>query len=82
MKNLSKEFRQALYNDERNYLAYADITLANNTVLNLTNSEIWTGGFSYEESVSEDNSFTAVGSAIMGSATLIINNINACTTNK
>lgn len=76
MKNLSKEFRRALYNDERNYLAYADITLADNTVLNLTNSEIWTGGFSYEESVSEDNSFTAVGSAIMGSATLIINNIN------
>ena len=60
MKNLSRQFRQALYNDERNYLVYADITLSNNTELNLTNSEIWTGGFTYEESVSQDNNFSAL----------------------
>lgn len=75
MKTLSKEFRRALYNNERNYLAYADITLSDGTELNLTNSEIWTGGFTYEEAVSDDESFTALGSAIIGSATLIINNI-------
>ena len=75
MKNLSKAFKRALYNNERNYLVYADITLTDNTVLNLTNSEIWTGGFSYEEAVSEDNNFTALGSVIIGSAQLIINNI-------
>ena len=75
MKSLSAEFRRALYNDERNYLAYADITLANSTVLHLTNSEIWGGGFSYEEAVSGDDEFSAIGSVIIGSATLIINNI-------
>ena len=75
MKRLSAEFRRALYNQERNYLVYADITLANNTVLNLTNSDIWTSGFIYEESVSEDEQFTALGSVVIGSAQLIINNI-------
>lgn len=75
MKQLSNAFIQALNDDEREYLAYATIELMNGTTLNLTNEEIWSGGFSYEESVSEDNSFTAIGSAIMGSATLIINNI-------
>ena len=34
MKNLSTAFKRALANNERNYLTYADITLADNTVLN------------------------------------------------
>ena len=75
MKNLTRQFRRAMADDERNFLAYADITLANNTVLNLTNEEIWGGGFSYEEAVSEDDNFTAVGSVVIGSAEVIINNI-------
>lgn len=75
MRNLTPEFRRALYEDNRNYLAYADITLSDNTQLHLTNSELWTGGFSWEEAVSEDNSFTAVGAVIIGSANIIINNI-------
>lgn len=75
MKSLTREFRRVMANDEQNYLVYADITLSNNTTLNLTNSEIWTGGFSYEEAVSQDDSFTALGSAIIGSAEVVINNI-------
>lgn len=75
MKNLTRQFRRAMADDERVFLAYADITLANNTVLNLTNEEIWGGGFSYEEAVSEDDNFTAVGSVVIGSAEVIINNI-------
>lgn len=75
MKSLTREFRRVMANDEQNYLVYADITLSNNTALNLTNSEIWAGGFSYEEAVSQDDSFTALGSAIIGSAEVIINNI-------
>lgn len=74
MKTLTRQFRRALVEDERNYLAYADITLANNTVLQLTNSELWTGGFSYEEVVSEDDNFTALGSAVIGSAEVVIDN--------
>lgn len=117
MKNLSGAFRQALYNDDNNYIAYADImlneyvltadtsivtgktyytrttvsgsyvytvvsgpsvsNLANyyeQVILHLTNTEIWSGGFSYEEVVSNDDIFDAVGSAIVGSASLIIDN--------
>ena len=75
MRNLSKQFRRALYNDERNYLVSAEITLSDNTVLSLTNSEIWVGGFSCEDVVSQDDNFTAVGSVIIGAGNIIINNI-------
>lgn len=75
MKNLTRQFRRAMADDERVFLAYADITLSNGTVLNLTNEEIWGGGFSYEEAVSEDDNFTAIGSVVIGSAEIVINNI-------
>lgn len=75
MKNLTRQFRRAMADDERVFLAYADITLSNGTVLNLTNEEIWGGGFSYEEAVSEDDNFTAIGSVVIGSAEVVINNI-------
>ena len=75
MKNLSTAFKRALANNERNYLTYADITLADNTVLNLTNAELWANGFEYEEIVSEDETFTALGSAVIGTARLVINNM-------
>lgn len=75
MKQLSNAFIQALNDDGREYLAYATIQLMDGTAFHLTNEEIWSDGFRYEEAVSDDNSFTAIGSAIMGSATLIINNI-------
>lgn len=77
MKNISGTFKRALYENERNYIAYADITLIDGTVLpTLSNSELWAGGFSYEEAVSEDNNFTALGSVIIGSAKIILDNID------
>lgn len=80
MRYLSPTFRREVYKHGRNYLTFAKITLrdddTNPTVLNLTNSEIWVGGFSFEDSVSEDESFTALGSVVIGSAALIINNID------
>ena len=76
MINLSKAFRRELFYDRRNYLVYADITLADKTVLKLTNTQIWTGGFAIEDAVSEDDSFTALGSTIVGAATLVINNMD------
>lgn len=75
MKRLSNAFRRAIFNGDKEYLARAEIILADDTELYLTNSEIWTGGFSYEEAVSDDNEFTALGSVIIGSAQLTINNI-------
>lgn len=74
MISVSTEFRQALANDKRNYLEYATITLTDETVLNLTNENIWSGGFSIDDSVSQDNVFE-VGCAIINKATLVINNM-------
>lgn len=75
MKNLTTEFKRALAKNQRNYLAFADIKLSNDTRLNLTNAQLWSGGFSYEEIVSEDETFTALGSATIGTAKIIINNM-------
>ena len=79
MRNVSTAFKRKVYNGNRNYLSFADITLndddQNPTVLHLENPQIVMGGFSIEDAISEDNSFTALGSVIIGSATLIINNI-------
>lgn len=75
MINLTPAFRQKLFNDERNYLEYADITLADGTEFHLTNANIWQNGFTIEDSVGDDNTFSALGSAIINSFTLVINNI-------
>lgn len=75
MINLTPAFKQKLFNDERNYLEYADITLENNTVLHLTNANFWQNGFSIEDSIGEDNTFSALGAAVVNSCTLVINNI-------
>lgn len=76
MRNLSSTFRHEMYYNSHDYDHKAIITLANNTVLTLTNTELWAGGFSIDDAVSEDNSFTALGSTIIGSAKIIINNID------
>ena len=74
MITVSSAFKQAISNNEKAYLTYADITLATGQVLNLTNEELWEGGYSREEAVSDDNKFTALGAAIIGSAELSIKN--------
>lgn len=76
MLTLSKAFRRMLFANKREYIASAEITLTNYRRLSFSNTRIWSGGFSVEDAVSEDDSFTAVGAAIMGAATLIINNID------
>ena len=76
MINVSKAFRWELYENRRNYLAYADITLVSGSVLHLTNEHILLGGFSKEDAVSDDNSFSALGSVVIGSASLTINNMD------
>lgn len=76
MITVSSAFKQAISNDEKIYLTYADITLSNGHVLNLTNEELWEGGYTREEAVSDDNKFTALGATIIGSAELSIKNQN------
>lgn len=74
MIDVSPEFKQALYEDRRDYIERATITLKNGTVLNLTEENIWSGGFSVDDAVSGDT-VLEVGSAIINKATLVINNI-------
>ena len=74
MINVSNLFKEELNNGNRNYLAYADITLKDNTVLKLDPSDIWSNGLGNEENVSSPNSFD-IGSAIINKCTLVINNI-------
>lgn len=74
MLNLSTAFKNELNNDNRDYLCYADITLADGTVLNLENDDIWTGGMKIEDAVSNTSSFD-IGAVIINKLTLVINNI-------
>ena len=75
MRNISSEFREALKSDNRKYRVYASISLKDGTELNITNENLWQGGFSMEDSVSSSDSFD-VGAAIVNKFTLTINNID------
>ncbi len=74
MINTSNAYKQQIENDNRNFIEYADITLLDGTVLNLTNKDIWAGGFSIEDAVSGSDSFQ-IGSAIINKLTLTLNNM-------
>lgn len=76
MRSLSKAFKREIYYNQKNYLCYADITLADGTVLKLTNKEIMGGGFLIEDAVSSDDSFEALGATIINAASLTINNMD------
>lgn len=74
MINVSNEFKKTLFDGNRDYLEYVDITLSTGKELNLTNKHLWNGGLSIEDSVSSDNSFD-IGAAIVNKCTTVINNI-------
>lgn len=75
MINVSNSFKQELFNDNRHYLEYVDITLSGGgKTLNVENNDLWNGGLAIEDSVSKDNSFD-IGSAIINKCTVVINNI-------
>ena len=74
MKNVTNAFRQELNNGNRNFLKSCTITLADGTVLNITEKDTWQNGFSVDEAVSNDNSFD-IGSAIVDEFDLTLNNI-------
>lgn len=74
MINVSSAWHRALLNDNRAYKEYITITLTDNTVLNLTEANIWQGGFQIEDAVSDESSFQ-FGAAIVNKLSLTINNI-------
>ena len=73
MRNISNRFKAEQNKDNRNYLKYADITLTDGTVLNLTNADFWSNGMKFEDSVSDDSAFK-IGSANINTLNLSINN--------
>lgn len=74
MINFSKRFRQALYENDRTYVIKAAISLASGATFNLTNDQIWTGGVSFDDAVSDDETFDAIGSTVINTATIVLNN--------
>lgn len=76
MRNLSSKWKEKVNNGmDVQYLKYADITLMDGTTLNLTSSDLWANGMSFEDSVSGDNGFD-IGSAIINVLNLTINNFD------
>lgn len=75
MRDISNRFKNEQNNDNRNYLKYADITLTDGTVINLTNADFWSNGMKFEDSVSDDNTFK-IGSANINTLNLSINNFD------
>ena len=75
MRSISRAFREAFANNQGDVLGFADIVLSSGQTLSLSNSQIWGNGISTEDAVSDDDAFTAIGSVIIGSASLTINNI-------
>ena len=71
---VSTEYRRQLIAGNRNWLIKVDITLADSTVLHLTNEHIWDNGITLDNAISSDNSFD-IGSAIVGSLSVVIDNI-------
>ena len=74
MINVSSAWHRALAADKRDFLERVTITLKSGTVLNLTNENIWSGGFSIDDAVSADSDFQ-IGAAIVNKFNLTINNI-------
>lgn len=76
MRNLSSKWKEKVKNGmDVQYLKYADITLTDGTVLNLTSANLWQNGMAFEDSVSNDSSFD-IGSAIINVLNLTINNFD------
>lgn len=76
MRNLSSNWKEKVKSEmDVQYLKYADITLTDGTVLNLTSADLWQNGLSFEDSVSSDSTFD-VGSAIVNVLDLSINNFD------
>lgn len=74
MRNASSAFKQALADGRVDYTLRAVVTLIDETVITLTNDDIWENGLVIDDAVSGDGDFQ-LGSAIINQCTISINNI-------
>lgn len=75
MRNLSAEFKEQQNSGNRNYLKYADFTFTDGSTLSITDKDLWSNGFKFEDAVSQSGSFD-IGAAIVNKLTLQINNFS------
>lgn len=75
MRNLSTEFKEQQNSGNRNYLKYADFTFTDGSTLYITDKDLWSNGFKFEDAVSQSGSFD-IGAAIVNKLTLQINNFS------
>lgn len=74
MKNASTAFKNELNNNNRRYVKSVRITLADQTILQLTNADFWQNGLKISSASSGSGSFD-IGAVVIGQLTLNINNI-------
>lgn len=70
--NVSNEYKEYIKN-QRKFHGKAQITLANGTILNLSDEDFMSGGIAIEDSTSSTSSFD-IGSVIINQLTLKLNN--------
>lgn len=75
MRNLSTEFKEQQNSGNRNYLKYADFTFTDGSTLSITDKDLWSNGFKFEDAVSQSGSFD-IGAAIVNKLTLQIDNFS------
>ena len=75
MRNLSTEFKEQQNSGNRNYLKYADFTFTDGSTLSITDKDLWSNGFKFEDAVSQNGSFD-IGAAIINKLNLQINNFS------
>ena len=75
MRNLSTEFKEQQNSGNRNYLKYADFTFTDGRKISITDKDLWSNGFKFEDAVSQSGSFD-IGAAIVNKLTLQINNFS------
>ena len=74
MISVSNDYHRQLIAGNRRWLVRINMTLADGTTLALDNNDIWEGGVTIDEAISSDSSFD-IGSAIISSLEVVINNI-------
>lgn len=75
MISATTKFKEEVQNGGRHFVCYAAVTLRDGTVLQLDNSNIWDGGFKFEEATTGSGSFD-IGAVVIGKCTLLINNMS------
>lgn len=75
MRNLSTKFKEQQNSGNCNYLKYADFTFTDGSTLSITDKDLWSNGFKFEDAVSQNGSFD-IGAAIINKLTLQINNFS------